>query len=146
MLETGIVKELIGQKAIVTVQKQGSCTSCPGSSVCKSLGGDEAVVEALNDAGAKPGDTVRVSFKPYTYLRGTVLMYGIPALMLIVGAVIGKEYLSKILTDIDPDMASAIGGFGLFAITFFGLKLFSRRFEGKKEYMPVIEEILKGNS
>ena len=143
MLETGIVKELIGQKAIVTVQKQGSCTSCPGSSVCKSLGGDEAMVEALNYVGAKPGDTVSISLKPYNYLRGTILIYGIPSIMLIVGAVIGKEYLSKILTNVDPDMASAIGGFGLFAITFFGLRLFSKRFEDKKEYMPVIEEIIK---
>ena len=142
MLETGIVKELIGQKAIVTVQKQGSCTSCPGSSVCKSLGGDEAVVEALNYVGARPGDTVSISLKPYNYLRGTILLYGIPSIMLIVGAVIGKEYLSKVLTGVDPDMASAIGGFGLFAITFFGLRLFSRRFEGKKEYMPIIEQII----
>jgi len=142
VLETGIVKELIGQKAIVTVQKQGSCTSCPGSSVCKSLGGDEAVVEALNYVGARPGDTVSISLKPYNYLRGTILLYGIPSIMLIVGAVIGKEYLSKVLTGVDPDMASAIGGFGLFAITFFGLRLFSRRFEGKKEYMPIIEQII----
>ena len=146
MLETGIVKELIGPKAIVTVQKQGSCTSCPGSSVCKSLGGDEALVEALNDVGAMPGDTVMFSLKPYNYLRGTVLIYGIPALMLIVGAVIGKEYLSRILIGVDPDMASAIGGFGLFTITFLVLRLFSRRFEDKKEYMPVIEEIIKNNS
>ncbi|MBI3593319.1 MAG: SoxR reducing system RseC family protein [Nitrospirae bacterium] len=127
MEEIGVVKEIDGLKAIIAVKKQGSCESCPGGSVCKTLGGGEAVVEALNDIGAHVGDTVRVAFKPYTYLKGTVLIYGIPALMLIVGAVIGKEYLSRVLTNMDPDIASAIGGFGLFALTFLGMKLWSKK-------------------
>ncbi|MEW5744800.1 MAG: SoxR reducing system RseC family protein [Nitrospirota bacterium] len=142
MEEIGIVKEISGPKAFVTVQKQSSCESCPGGSVCKAVGGSEAAVEAVNEAGARVGDRVRVTFKPYTYLKGTALIYGIPSLMLIVGAVIGKEYLSGFFPSIDPDLMSAIGGFGLFAITFLLLKLWSVRYEGKKEYMPVIVEIL----
>jgi sigma-E factor negative regulatory protein RseC len=143
MQETGIVREVVGPKAIVAVQKQSGCESCPGGSVCKSLGAGEGLVEALNEARANVGDSVKISFKPYTYLKGSILVYGLPALMLIIGAVIGKEYLPNIITGIDPDIASAIGGFGLFIFSFIIMKILSNRFEAKKEYMPVITEILK---
>lgn len=141
MEEVGVVKEIIGSKAIVTVQRQSGCDSCPGGSVCKMMG-NEAEIEALNEAKAKAGDTVRIAFKPYTYLKGTIFVYGIPSIMLIVGAVIGKEYLSRFLPDMDADIVSAISGFGLFIITFLFIKIWASRHEGKKEYMPVISEIV----
>lgn len=132
MEEIGVVQEIKGPMAVVCVQRKGGCEQCHMGSVCKTAGGDENIVEALNNANAGVGDTVRIEFKPYTYLKGTIMVYGFPALMLIVGAVIGKEYLSKILTNIDPDIASAIGGFGLFLVSFLAIKLFSKRYEGKK--------------
>lgn len=142
MQETGIVKEIVGPNARVAVQRQSACQSCPGGSVCKSMGENEAVVEALNQANAAVGDTVRIRFQPYSYLRGTAFIYGIPSLMLIFGAVIGKEYLPPFFPTVEPDILSAIAGFGLFILAFIVMKLWMRRYEGKKEYMPVIEEIV----
>jgi sigma-E factor negative regulatory protein RseC len=141
--EVGIVKEVIGPKAFVTVQRQSGCDSCPGGSICK-LAGNEAEIEAVNEAKAKAGDTVRIAFKPYIYLKGTVFVYGIPSIMLIIGAIVGKEYLSRFLPNMDPDIVSAIGGFGLFAMSFLFMKVWMKRYEGKKEYMPVIIEVVKG--
>ncbi|MEW6116600.1 MAG: SoxR reducing system RseC family protein [Nitrospirota bacterium] len=142
MEEIGVVREIHGPKALIAVQKKSSCESCPGGSVCKKLGANEMMIEAVNDVKAGIGDTVRVSFRPYTYIKGTALIYGVPALMLIVGAVIGKEYLSRILAFLDPDIASAIGGFGLFIISFLIIKLWSKGYESKKEDVPIVEEIL----
>lgn len=145
MEEIGIVKETVGPTAIVQVQRQSACDKCASSSVCKSLG-DYAEIEALNEAKARTGDTVKVSFRPYTYLKGTALIYGVPALFLIIGAVIGKEYLSGFFPQADPDIMSALGGFGLFAVTLLVVKLLARRQEGRKESMPVIEEIISSVS
>lgn len=142
MEEIGNIKEIIGQKAIVTVQRQSGCDSCPGGSVCKLMG-NEAEIEALNEAEAKVGDKVRIVFRPYTYLKGTIIIYGIPSIMLVIGAVVGKEYLSKVLPAMDPDIVSAIGGFGLFALSFLFMKIWMKMYEGKREYMPVISEIVK---
>ena len=144
MEEIGIVRDIKGTMAVVAVQKQTSgCESCPGNSLCKTVGAGEAVVEAVNEANARIGDTVRVSIKPYTYLKGTALIYGVPALMLIAGAVVGKEYISRYFPGTDPDLMSAACGFGFFAVSFLVLKLWSRRFEGRQESMPVVEEIIK---
>lgn len=145
MEEIGIVKEIIGTKAMVIVERQGGCESCPGGSVCKNMGGGESAIEAVNQANARLGDTVRIVFKPYTYIKGAVFVYGIPALMLIIGAVIGKEYISKIFPGMEPDLLSAVSGFVLFIFSFLVMKFISKRYEGKKEYMPVIEEIVMRN-
>lgn len=141
MEEIGIVKEIIGQKAIVTVQRQSGCDSCPGGSVCKLIG-NEAEIEALNEAKANVGDRVKIAFRSYTYLKGTIIIYGIPSIMLVIGAVIGKEYFSRFFPAMDPDIVSAIGGFGLFAVTFLFMKGLLKKQEGIKESMPVIETIV----
>lgn len=144
MEEFGVVKETVGPKAVVLIRRQGACEGCPAGSLCKSAG-DHAEIEALNEARARAGDMVRLSFKPYTYLKGTALVYGLPALLLIAGAVIGKEYVSRIFPHSDPDMVSAACGFGLFAISFLTVKLITGRREGKSESMPVISEIIEAS-
>jgi sigma-E factor negative regulatory protein RseC len=140
--EVGIVQEIKGPMAIVAVERKNSCEACPGGSLCKAVGGGEGRIEALNNAHAKVDDTVRVALKPYTYLKGAALVYGVPSLALIIGAVIGKEHLSRLFPSLDPDLASAVGGFGLFALSFLVMKIVSGRLSAKKEYMPVVEEIL----
>jgi sigma-E factor negative regulatory protein RseC len=145
MKEIGIVQKIDGATAIVSVQRQSACDSCPGSSVCKLIG-SEAHIEAINEIGADIGDTVQVKFKPHTYLKGTILIYGIPAIMLIIGAIIGKELLSKIFIKNDPDLLSAICGFGLFILSFFFMKMISRRLEKKQEYIPVIDSIIRSHN
>lgn len=142
MEEIGIVKEINGIKAIISVQKQGSCGSCPGGSVCRALGAGEALMEAYNHVEARAGDTVKVVFKSSNYLKGTMLVYGLPALMLIIGAVLGKEYLSRFFPAADSDILSAGSGFGFLIITFLVIKLWSNIFALKKEYTPIIEEII----
>lgn len=98
---------------------------------------------ALNLAKALPGDRVKVSMKPYTYLKGTALLFGLPSLLLIVGAILGKEYVSRLFADADSDIVSAITGFGLFVIAFVIMKLFTRWRGARRESMPVVEEVLE---
>ena len=142
MEEIGVVKEIKGIKALIAVPRHGTCEACSGNSLCESFGTGEAVMEAYNHIDAHVGDTVRVVFRSSNYLKGTMLVYGLPALMLLFGAVIGKQYLKPFFPAADPDILSAAAGFSLFAVTFLVLKLWSKLFEQKKEYMPIIEEII----
>jgi sigma-E factor negative regulatory protein RseC len=144
MEEIGIVKELREHKAIVMVKRQSACDKCAVDGVCKGAG-DANEIEALNEAGAGAGDTVRVAFRSYTYLKGTLLIYGIPAVFLVLGAVIGKEVVSMWYPQFDADLASALCGFGLLIASFAAIKLFARIYEAKKEYMPVVQEIITHN-
>lgn len=141
MEEIGTVKSTTGAFAKVSVPKKSVCEGCTAGT-CKP---DEQSMEmdAVNKAGAKAGQKVRVVIKSYTYLKGSMLVYGIPAIALIAGAVLGKEVFSSQFKDTDPDIVSAIFSFGLFLIAFLGIKIWSLKAEKKTETKPVIEEILE---
>jgi sigma-E factor negative regulatory protein RseC len=140
MEETGTVIRIDGPKAFVAVQKQGACDKCAMGSVCKGEEGDEAGIEAVNAAGAGVGDTVRVVFRTYSYLKGSVLVYGIPALLLVAGAIIGKECAGRFFPAADSDVVSALTAFGLFAAGFMVIRLLATKLDSGN--MPVIEEII----
>jgi sigma-E factor negative regulatory protein RseC len=138
--EIGFIKGVEGMMAVVSLPKKSACEGC-SLGVCKA---DEKYMEvrALNPLNARAGQKVRVVMKSYTYLKGSLIVYGIPALALIAGAVLGKEVFSPLLSESDPDIVSAITGFAAFMLSFVGIKVWSSRAEKKTEMRPVIEEIL----
>lgn len=141
MEEIGIVKSTEGMSAKVVVAKKGMCEKCT-MGTCHVV--DEgAELDAINLIGAEPGQKVRVSLKPYSYLKGSMIVYGLPALSLIIGAILGKEVFAEHMKPMDPDLVSAIFGFGSLGVSFILVKLWSMKAEKKVEYKPVIEEILK---
>jgi sigma-E factor negative regulatory protein RseC len=137
--EIGTVKSVEGVMATVEVPRKSMCDGCTAG--CKTE--DQCMeIEALNEAGAKVGQMVRVSVKSLTYLKGTMIVYGLPALALVFGAVLGKNVMSKVFPHADPDILSAIFGFGAFALSFAGVKVWTGIASKKTESKPVIEEIL----
>jgi sigma-E factor negative regulatory protein RseC len=141
--ETGVVKELRGTMAMVFVKRQSACDSCAAGASC-NVTAHGVEIEAFNPVSAAVGDTVKIHFKAFTYLKGTLYIYGIPAIALIAGAVLGKQILAGYWPALDADLAAAIAGFGLMAVSVIAVKLAIRKLEGKRELVPVIEEIISG--
>jgi sigma-E factor negative regulatory protein RseC len=140
--EIGVVKEVLGAKALVVVKKKSACDGCAAGAACK-VTGEGTEIEALNSAGAREGDTVKVLFRPYTYLKGSLIVYGIPGLALILGAVVGKEYVAGLVPQADPDIVSAVCSLGLLAAAVLAVKFITRRIEARKELIPIIGEIVR---
>jgi sigma-E factor negative regulatory protein RseC len=140
MEEIGIVQSIDGVIAKVLVKRKSICDKCTEGKCLLTEGG--AIIEAFNQVKAREGQRVKVVFRPYSYLKGSVIIYGIPAIALVVGAIVGKEFLSRFIETIDPDLLSAIGGFGLFLIAFIAVRAITSRMEKKVEYKPIVEEIL----
>jgi len=140
MDEIGVVKSTNGILAIVSVERKSACEQCRGGCAITDSG---AELEAINQANAITGQKVRVALRPYSYLRGSIVVYGLPALALILGAVMGKEFFSSFFSSLDPDIVSAIFGFGAFILAFILVKIWSVRIAKETAYKPVIEEILK---
>jgi len=138
--EVGIIKSIKGPTAVVCIPKKNACEGC-SLKICKP---DEQYmeIEAVNSAAAHVGQKVRVVMKPYSYLKSSGIVYGIPALALLIGAVLGKEVFSLYLQRFAPDTVSAIFAFGAFAASFFLIRLWSAGVTGKGN-KPVIEEILE---
>lgn len=140
MEEIGVVKNVQDVHATVIVARKSMCEHCTAGTC--HVTGEGAEIEALNIAKARVGQRVRVVLKPISYVKGSLMLYGLPALALVLGAVAGKEYLSRFFPGMDPDGVAALAAFGLFALSFAVVKLWSRRAEKKVQYKPVIEEII----
>ncbi len=139
--EVGTVTKVEGVTALVAVKKKSSCDGCTAGGACKTTA-DGAEIEAINPIHAKEGQTVKLSMQPYTYLKGSMLIYGMPVVILITGAIIGKNIGEKYITGVDSDLVAAVLGFSCLLLSFIGIKIWSRNISSKTEYKPVIEEII----
>jgi len=140
MDETGVVTKVDGVTAHVLVEKKSACEHCTAGTC--HLSGDKARIEAINEAGAKVGQLVRVHIRDYTYVAGSLFFYGIPALALLAGAIIGKEAIAGLFPGFDSDGISAITAFACLGLSLIIVKLWSRKAEKKTAYQPVVEEVL----
>ncbi len=138
--EIGVVKRVEGMTAVVSVPKKSACEGCTLGTCTTEEKGME--IEAWNEAGAKAGQRVRVSIKSYAYMRGAMMVYGLPALGLVLGAVVGKELMSRVFPASDPDMLSAVFGFAACILSFVVVKIWAHKAGKKTESRPVVEEIL----
>lgn len=138
--EIGIVTSTEGTTAHVNVPKKSTCEGCTAGTC--TAGEQSMEIIAFNKAGAETGQKVKVLIHSSVYLKGTTIIYGIPALALVAGAVFGKEFMPELFIGTDPDILSAIFGFVFMGLSFVGVKIWSNLKTDKNESGPVIEEIL----
>jgi sigma-E factor negative regulatory protein RseC len=138
--EIGTVISIEGLHARVSVPKKSSCQGC-SSGTC--VAGDQSMeIEALNKAGAVAGQKVKVMVHTYAYMKGSMVIYGFPALLLVIGAVVGKEVMPRFFPSLDADSLSAIFGFSFLIISFILVKIWAGGQGKKTASTPVIEEII----
>jgi sigma-E factor negative regulatory protein RseC len=138
--EIGIVTSTDGTTAHVNVPKKTACEGCTAGTC--TAGEQSMEIVAFNKAGAEAGQKVKVLIHSSAYMKGAMIVYGIPALAMVLGAVFGKEFMPELLTGRDPDILSAIFGFGFLVLSFVGVKIWSNLKGDNTETRPVIEEIL----
>ncbi len=138
--EIGIVTGINGMTARVSIPKKSTCEGCTAG-ICNA-GEQSMEIAAVNKAGAQVGQKVKVLVQASAYMKGSLIIYGIPALSLVAGAVFGKEVMAGFFTGADPDVLSAVFGFGFLVLSFVGVKIWSNLRTGTTGSSPVVEEIL----
>jgi sigma-E factor negative regulatory protein RseC len=82
-----------------------------------------------------------MQFQTSSLLKATFLLYVLPIIFLITGAVIGHQLTTII--HIDPSASSAIVGFLFFFAAVWLIKSKANRLAQKDRYQPKIIKILK---
>lgn len=141
MEEEGIVREIEGDEALVALVDQGGCESCPSAGICHTAG-NERQVRALNGPGARVGQRVKVVMQGQMYLKGTMVVYGLPMAVLVAGAILGQTLAENFFPAIHPDLMAAGTGLSAMVLVFLGARAWSRKIERSGTVRPVIEEIL----
>lgn len=136
--DIGRIVRITGDKAFVEVERTSACAQC-GLQEVEELAGEKPIFVALNKANADVGDMVKVRVQSVAYIKASMYIYGIPVLLLVIGAVLGV-YLAEKLNKSSDAMSALFGICGLIIGILF-LFLFRKRVT-KKEYMPVIVEVM----
>ena len=139
--EIGIVTKTEGDKAKVTVQKRGACEGCTAKGACESTSGGMEI-EALNPVNAREGQTVKVMLQAETYLKGSMIVYGLPLVLFIAGAIVGKNIGEAYFENTNSDFVAAIFGFASLISSLIVVKIWSGKLESKVESKPFIGEIV----
>ena len=108
--EVGTVVELKGRhSAVVMCQKSSLCEHCATSGSCTLGDNDKTrLIEVHNYLNAAVGDHVRIATTTKSFLRSSFLLYIVPLIALVIGAVAGKLLGDHVETGLDPNLLSAI--------------------------------------
>lgn len=142
--ETGTVLELKGKHtAVVMCKKSSLCENCATSGSCM-LGEDDhtRLIEVQNSLSAAIGDRVLIATTTKSFLQSSFLLYMVPLIALVVGAVVGKLTGEQLATSLDANLLSAIFGVFFMIGSFVILRVGSGVLE-KESYMPKIVAILR---
>lgn len=142
--EIGTVVELKGKAtAVVMCQKSSLCENCATNGNC--MMGDDGksrLIEVRNRLGATIGDNVRIATTTKSFLQSSFLLYIVPLIALVVGAIVGQVVGDNMETGLDPNVLSAIFGVFFMIGSFIVLRVGSNALD-KETYMPSIVAILQ---
>ena len=142
--EVGTVVELKGKLiAVVMCTKSSLCENCATNGNC-ALGDDDntRLIEVQNPLAAEVGEQVRIATTTKSFLQSSFLLYIVPLIALVIGAIVGNLVGENITTGLDPNLLSAIFGVFFMSGSLLILRLGSNVLS-KENYMPKIIEILK---
>lgn len=142
--EPGRVVGLQGAEAWVQTVRQGACQSCKVRSGCgqrlltELSGGKASQVRVRNVLQAQVGDQVLLGIGETALLRASLLVYLVPLLGLVAGAVLAHRLLGL------GDAGAALVALSTMLAAFFPVSLYQRR-SVSGQFQPVLLRVLKTN-
>jgi sigma-E factor negative regulatory protein RseC len=132
--EEGIVTRVDGPLAEVRTVKSEACAACSAKGFCHD-GGREMTVSVLNSAKAGLGDRVRLEIATGAFVKVMFLLYIVPVLSLLVGALTGMALAG--------DDAAAVGALIGLVLAVLFVRVKGRKMGTMAAYQPRIVRVLK---
>lgn len=138
-----VVEQKEQQIAVVQCQRNSACDHCPSSGAC-SMGDNSEImlVEAFNAIDAQIGARVKIVTSTRHFLQSSFMLYIVPIIGLLIGALIGQEIGEKGVLEIDPSLLSALMAVIFLVTTFFGIRIATAKLK-REVFMPRIVAIQK---
>ncbi len=131
MEEEAIVLEVKDKKAKVKIERSKSCRGC---GLCSLNPGGMMVTEVEDPIGVKVGNRVQVEIPDKDFLKAAFILYLVPVIGLITGALIGSKF--------NPHM-SIFGGFIGLVLSFVFVHYYDRKMGRRKRFYSRITKVLK---
>jgi len=140
--EQAEVVEVIGSQLVLQAQTQSACGSCSASKGCgtsvlsKVVGRKFTRFQAENNIDAEVGDTVVVGISEDALLRGSLVMYIIPIMGMLLFALLADASLAVLAEYRDLSIAAA-GIMGLVLGSLLSRWYFQRQ-GSRQRFSPVV--------
>ena len=140
--ERGIVMRVTPPTAWVKATRSDACKHCAARGSCNVIGeGKEVEVEAINKAGARVGDQIILTFETAPFIKAAFLLYVLPIIFMIIGALIGKNMAANV--NIDESLLSMFFGFAFLALGVLFVRKKANQLAQRKSYRPKITRIIR---
>lgn len=133
LVEEGIVLSASEGFVEVSLTKSDNCDSCSAKIICKPGDSEKKVLKVIDPFGVLPGDVVKISIQGSDVLKASLILYGLPLVILIAGIFSGLSLFSGYE---QQELFSFLFGLVLVTVYYF----FVRSLQNKrgKENLPKI--------
>ncbi|MFA8342152.1 MAG: SoxR reducing system RseC family protein [Rhodothermaceae bacterium] len=138
VFEEGFVVSIEEGYAHIDVTEGGDCEACNARAFCKPKD-DSRLLTVVDPLGVKPGDKIRFKIGGSTLFKASLLLYGVPLIILVGGILTGMELFSELpKTEAYAFLLGAVSTALYYGIIFLYGKIFKQ-----DNSMPVIASIIK---
>lgn len=134
----GTVQKTEEHYAIVTIERQDMCGECHACEVLGEI--KKCEIRCINTCEALPNEQVEVDLSNQSFLKATLLMYGVPLAGLMGGILLGS-FLPDTLGNNIKEIGMIIGGLGLMTTCFLWIRHKDRK-NHYTEILPMIKRRL----
>ncbi len=134
---------LPGNRVQVTVQRSEACHSCSAKGACQTLGGQtgDLALTLDNTVNAEPGDQVRITIEESALVKASLVLYLVPALCLVGGALVGTLIAGKI--GWDSDGTALLGSLVGLVVGLFMSWAMGKRMAAGKTFIPRLTAVTR---
>ena len=143
--ERAQVVALNEQEVWVETQRRSACGQCTANKGCgtavlsKVMGNKRSRVRTLNPKSTKVsvGDEVIIGIQEQALVRGSLVIYMLPLLLMFLFGLLGDVLTSQLLMQNQDVLPIVFGMFGL-ALGFLWVRRFTRSIADDNRYQPVL--------
>ena len=91
LVEEGIVVRAANGYIDVELISSGECEHCSAKLICKPKDDTSNILHLKDNIQVKPGDRVKIAVKGSALFKASLLLYGVPLLLLLIGIFTGMS-------------------------------------------------------
>ncbi|WP_455200302.1 SoxR reducing system RseC family protein [Kaarinaea lacus] len=128
---------------LVEVQRQSACGQCAANKGCgtgvlqKVIGNKRNIFRVIGELPVKVGDNVIVGINENALVRGSLIIYAVPVVFIILFALLGETIAPQSMS-INADYASMTGALVGLAVSILGLRWYNRKIRKNADYQAVL--------
>lgn len=140
--ENGIVINSANGLAEIALVESDNCEECSAKIICKPKEDNTKILTAADPFGVAPGDEVKISVEGKAILKATILLYGVPLVLLLLGISFGMHIFGDV-NNLSELYSFLLGG-SLAAVYFIVMYIISKK-KGTSNSLPKIVLVKKFN-